>query len=132
MYHQDICPYCHGQNFVLARQRPDGRLVYSEIVTLEPGSLYHILCLNCGTVVRTFMDDPSVLLTLDPEPEETRPAGTQPAADALAEPGQAADPDRPVTQDLHKATGGQAQATPHPAGSGQPADPQAGGGAHGI
>ena len=31
MYHQDICPYCHGQNFVLARQRPDGRLVYSEI-----------------------------------------------------------------------------------------------------
>lgn len=93
MYHQDICPYCHGQNFVLARQRPDGKLVYSEIVTLEPGSLYHILCLNCGTVVRTFMDDPSVLLTFDEEEEketarETEDAlrKTEPVPDSITEP----------------------------------------------
>lgn len=71
MYHHDICPYCHGQNFILAQQQSDGTLAYHEIVTLDPGRLYHIICLNCGTVVRTFMEDPSVLLTLDPpaEPE---------------------------------------------------------------
>jgi len=80
MDHQDICPYCHGRNFVLARQRGDGRLTYSEIVTLEPGTLYHILCLNCGTVVRTFMDDPSVLLTLEEEDEQPSKSGI-PAAE---------------------------------------------------
>lgn len=65
MYHHDVCPYCHGQNFILACQQPDGTLKYQEIVTLEKGKLYHIVCLACGTVVRTFMADPSQLLTTD-------------------------------------------------------------------
>lgn len=68
----DICPYCRGRNFILAQQTTDGTLTCQEITTLEPGRLYHLVCLNCGTIVRTFVEDPGVLLTTEKSPRQIR------------------------------------------------------------
>lgn len=64
MIHNDVCPHCGRRNFVLAEQVNDGNLTSRKVLTLQPGHLYHVVCLNCGTVVRTFIEDPSELLTL--------------------------------------------------------------------
>lgn len=70
MQNYEICPHCHGRNFVLAQQTADGTLACQEIVTLEPGRLYHLVCLGCGTIVRTFVEDPAQLLSTEDSPRE--------------------------------------------------------------
>lgn len=65
---QEKCPYCGSKKFVNGVQ--DG---YSKIFpegktfTLKSQVLYHTICLDCGTVVKSFVKNPSKLITKSKE-----------------------------------------------------------------
>lgn len=53
------CPYCGKQEFIEARQ--DGYASVSpanKVLTFKSQVLYHIICLNCGAVVKSYIKDP--------------------------------------------------------------------------
>ena len=64
MYEDLKCPYCGGEEFVEGKQ--DG---YADVVpanktfTLRSEKLYHVICLKCGTVVRSYVKNPKDLVT---------------------------------------------------------------------
>lgn len=52
----DKCPYCGHTEFGNGFQRSSGKVVSS---TFRIGQgLHHIICLNCGSVVRSYVEDP--------------------------------------------------------------------------
>ena len=55
------CPVCGGEDFVFAYQSGYGAITSYEGV-LKSCSLHHQICQNCGTVVRSFVNDPEKLL----------------------------------------------------------------------
>ena len=58
------CPYCGGYHFIEGKQ--DG---YSAVtpadkaLTFKSQVLYHQICLQCGTVVRSYVKNPQKLIT---------------------------------------------------------------------
>jgi predicted nucleic-acid-binding Zn-ribbon protein len=61
MEQQEKCPYCGGTEFVTARQTP-GIESANKLINFKGQWLYHIICLNCGTVVRSYVKEPEKLL----------------------------------------------------------------------
>lgn len=62
MEKNSTCPYCGGKKFVVGKQ--DGHaVVYPEdaFTFLKSQKLYHEICLNCGTVVRSYVKKPEKL-----------------------------------------------------------------------
>lgn len=57
------CPYCGGTEMVEAYQSGYGAAVGVEN-KLGGASIYHIVCRNCGSVVRSFVKDPEKLLKM--------------------------------------------------------------------
>lgn len=56
------CPYCGGKKFVVGKQ--DGYAVISPenaLTILKSQKLYHEICLDCGTVVRSYVKKPEKL-----------------------------------------------------------------------
>ena len=55
------CPYCGGIEMIEAYQS-----AYGAITATDNGwggtSLYHLICRNCGSVVRSYVKDPEKLL----------------------------------------------------------------------
>ena len=55
------CPFCHGNEFAEGRQ--DG---YASIGSKEniwhSATLYHVICLRCGSVVRSYVKRPEKML----------------------------------------------------------------------
>lgn len=53
------CQYCDGRDFIETRQSG-----YAEITGegLHSTSLYHTICRNCGSVVRSYVKEPEKLL----------------------------------------------------------------------
>lgn len=51
------CPYCRGTEFGKGSQRG-----YAKIVTgafdFIGDNLYHIICSNCGSIVRSYVENP--------------------------------------------------------------------------
>ena len=59
---QDICPHCGGTETVAAKQTGQGSVVSKEALTLISGQpLFHVVCLNCGTVIRSYVKYPKHL-----------------------------------------------------------------------
>ncbi len=56
-----ICPYCNGTKFVKAKQSGYATLTSCESIWLG-GDIYHIICLRCGSVVRSFVKEPEQLI----------------------------------------------------------------------
>lgn len=50
------CPYCGHDKFGLGYQRGEGYIVKRFFSIGQPP--YHIICLNCGSIVRTYIEDP--------------------------------------------------------------------------
>lgn len=48
-----VCPYCGGTDFVVGIQA-----VRTEKLSFRDQTLYHEICENCGTVVRSFIKEP--------------------------------------------------------------------------
>lgn len=56
------CPYCGGKKFALGVQ--DGyAVVYpaDKFFSFKSRKLYHEICLDCGTVVRSYVKNPEKL-----------------------------------------------------------------------
>jgi predicted nucleic-acid-binding Zn-ribbon protein len=61
MEHPEKCPYCGGTDFVIAKQIP-GIESADKWINFTGQILYHKICLNCGTVVRSYVKEPKKLL----------------------------------------------------------------------
>lgn len=57
----DVCPFCNGTEFISAYQTAGGSL-QSEERLLGGADLKHIICRNCGSVVRSYVENPEKLL----------------------------------------------------------------------
>lgn len=54
------CPYCGNTEFGEGFQRSSGKMV---INTFGIGqNLHHIICLNCGSIVRSYVKKPDILI----------------------------------------------------------------------
>lgn len=59
---KEICPYCGQEKFVIGKQTGYATLKPNKRVSLKEETIYHKICLNCGTVVRSFVNNPKNLL----------------------------------------------------------------------
>ena len=59
---QDICPHCGGTETVIGKQF-DRASVYREnaFMILGGSPLFHVVCLDCGTVIRSYVKNPKTL-----------------------------------------------------------------------
>jgi len=55
---QDICPCCAGKNTIVAKQSGHGAIYRAKNLFGMGKALYHIVCLDCGTVIRSYIKDP--------------------------------------------------------------------------
>lgn len=57
------CPYCKSKEFVEGVQNGYSSVgPANKIFTFKSQSLYHVICLNCGAVVKTFVKEPKKLV----------------------------------------------------------------------
>lgn len=54
------CPFCGGERFIEATQ--DGYAAVRNGFGLRHAALRHVICRDCGSVVRSYVDDPERLL----------------------------------------------------------------------
>lgn len=59
---EEKCPYCGGKNFVSARQDGYANISADKTWTFKDQILYHTVCLDCGTVVRSYVKHPEELI----------------------------------------------------------------------
>ncbi len=64
------CPFCHGTEMILASQDSNGRITG---VDNSWGGipLYHVVCRNCGSIVRSMVTDREKLLNRKDRREKT-------------------------------------------------------------
>ncbi len=55
---QDICPHCGGTEFGKGTQSGYGNVFRAKGVFGNGRKLNHLICLHCGTVVRSYVDEP--------------------------------------------------------------------------
>jgi len=56
---QESCPYCGGSELVKGKQNGYGAVFpYHRITSFSAQKLVHLICKNCGTVVRSYIEDP--------------------------------------------------------------------------
>jgi len=59
---EEKCPYCGSTEFVEGRQTGYAAVEpASKIFTFKSQALYHKICLNCGSVVKSYVKNPNVL-----------------------------------------------------------------------
>lgn len=60
---KDKCFNCGGKNFVIGVQGSYAEVYPAgKIFTLKSQKLYHVICKDCGTVVRSFVKEPEMLV----------------------------------------------------------------------
>jgi len=59
---EEKCPYCGSKNFVNARQDGYAAIGADKTFTFKIQDLYHIVCLDCGTIVRSYVKYPEKLI----------------------------------------------------------------------
>ena len=59
--HINACQFCGGTEFVEAYQGGYATLTSSESVLLG-GALHHVICRDCGSIVRSYVKDPEKLV----------------------------------------------------------------------
>lgn len=57
----DHCPYCGGSDFIVGKQQGYGSVSANKAFTFKQQPLYHLICSQCGTVVRSFVNNPELL-----------------------------------------------------------------------
>lgn len=60
---EEKCPHCNRYENVLAVQQGYANLVpTNKIFTFKEEPLYHIVCLRCGTIIRSYVKNPKKFL----------------------------------------------------------------------
>lgn len=57
----DRCPYCEGSEFIKGKHEGYGAVQSLESVWLSQ-TLYHVICRQCGSVVRSYVQNPEKLI----------------------------------------------------------------------
>ena len=63
MEKNEKCPYCGSEKNVIGRQNGYACITANKALTFKEQKIFHIICLNCGTVIRSFVKKPEKLLT---------------------------------------------------------------------
>lgn len=64
MNNVEKCPYCGKQEFVEGKQEGYGSIApANKVLTFKSQILYHIICLNCGAVVKSYVKEPQKIVT---------------------------------------------------------------------
>lgn len=58
---QYVCPWCGGKDVVEGIQSTYAKVQPNKALTLKGENLIHVICKNCGTVVRSYVENPQVL-----------------------------------------------------------------------
>ena len=64
MKDENKCPYCGYNEFIDCKQ--DGYASISpanKVLSFKTQTLYHKICLNCGTVIKSYIKEPKKLLS---------------------------------------------------------------------
>ena len=56
------CPYCFGNEFVEGKQDSSHADMESTENMWYSGVIYHLVCLNCGSIVRSYVTNPEKML----------------------------------------------------------------------
>lgn len=59
---EEKCPYCGSQEFVEGIQAGYASISPNKVLTFKSATLYHLICLNCGAVVKSYVENPKKLL----------------------------------------------------------------------
>lgn len=60
----DKCPYCGGKEFIEGKQDGYSTVVpANKVITFKSQNLYHLICTNCGAVVKSYVKEPKKLIT---------------------------------------------------------------------
>ena len=60
---QEKCLHCgKSENVTAAQQGYANVTPINKVFTMREQSLYHVICLNCGTVIRSYVEDPQKLV----------------------------------------------------------------------
>ena len=62
MIDYEKCPHCGSCNNVIGKQSGYARVTANKCVTFKEQTLYHIICLDCGTIIRSFIKNPKRLV----------------------------------------------------------------------
>lgn len=61
---EEKCPYCGKQEFVEGKQEGYANIApANKVWTFKSQTLYHLICLNCGAIVKSFVKNPKKLVT---------------------------------------------------------------------
>ncbi len=64
MHYTEKCPYCGKLEFVEGKQEGYGSIApANKIFSFKSQTLYHIICLNCGAVVKSYVKEPKQIVT---------------------------------------------------------------------
>ena len=55
------CPYCFGNEFVEGKQDSHADMESTENIWYS-GAIYHVVCLRCGSIVRSYVKNPEKML----------------------------------------------------------------------
>ena len=56
-----VCPWCGGKDVVEGIQSTYAKVQPNKALTLKGENLIHVICKNCGTAVRSYVENPQVL-----------------------------------------------------------------------
>lgn len=58
------CPYCGKQEFIEGIQSGYAAIApANKVFTFKQQVLYHVICLNCGAVVKSYVKEPQKIIT---------------------------------------------------------------------
>lgn len=64
MNNVEKCPFCGGKEFVEGKQDGYSTIAPADkVLTFKSQVLYHIICLSCGSVVKSYVKNPQSLVT---------------------------------------------------------------------
>ena len=59
---KEQCPWCGGEDLTRDKQAGYGQVFPEKsILRLDGKTLIHVICRRCGTVVRSYVEDPDTL-----------------------------------------------------------------------
>lgn len=55
------CPWCDSKEIVIGKQMGYGNVQPNRFMTIKGEPLLHVICKNCGTVIRSYVEHPDNL-----------------------------------------------------------------------
>ena len=56
------CPYCGKEETVIGKQIGYAAIKPNKKISLSEQPIYHIVCLNCGSIIRSYVQNPKELI----------------------------------------------------------------------